>query len=65
MGGRAIPGTRPPANSSDAPASERITELPLFKHELVMWTFVWVEGIEPTNNDAPSLLPAEVELAAA
>jgi len=28
----------------------------LLKQESAMWTFVWVEGIEPTNNDAERVL---------
>ncbi len=28
----------------------------LLKQESCLWTFVWVEGIEPTNNDAERVL---------
>ena len=28
----------------------------LLKQESWLWTFVWVEGIEPTNNDAERVL---------
>ena len=28
----------------------------LLKQESSLWTFVWVEGIEPTNNDAERVL---------
>ena len=28
----------------------------LLKQESFLWTFVWVEGIEPTNNDAERVL---------
>jgi hypothetical protein len=35
---------------------EGILRLSLFKLEPARWTFVWVEGIEPTNNDAERVL---------
>jgi len=45
------------------PLRHQVAELPpiepvvkLLKQESSLWTFVWTEGIEPTNNDAERVL---------